>query len=249
MVTHWHNINYDIIFDTLLWVSHRISFPHLLTSSEPFDQFERSSTSMSTFSCTTSTSPSFQLTSSEFRNMVTSADTLEIFELLHDHPQLLPHYLHFSSLSRTLKRQELIQQATQEELDMAFDDMKNYDFYDAFSFFIARKRNEQQRVAPRPQSPYRCPTPFSGSSESSPPPSYSPYTDAVSGSASSSRRTPSPIDDPRPGIVPLHCRRSLNGPITYPSRAADVDLETRELEDSMEPTRRQHGLVPASPRL
>ena len=84
-------------------------------------------------------SPSLTVSSLEFREMVTSADVTEIYKLLLDHPTLFPHYLHFSALSRTLKRQELLLKQLEEELDMAFRDMTDNDFYDAFAFFIARK--------------------------------------------------------------------------------------------------------------
>ena len=88
-------------------------------------------------------SPSLIVSALEFRKMVTSADVTEIYELLVDHPTLFPHYLHFSALSRTLKRQEIFLKQTEEELDMAFHDMTDHDFYDAFAFFIAQKLNEQ----------------------------------------------------------------------------------------------------------
>ena len=88
-------------------------------------------------------SPSLAVSSLEFREMVTSADITEIYKLLLDHPTLFLRYLHFSALSCTLKRQELLLKQTKEELDMAFHDMTDNDFYDAFAFFIARKQNEQ----------------------------------------------------------------------------------------------------------
>jgi hypothetical protein len=128
----------------LLWIKEEITHilhPLFKTPSKPFDQLERST--MSTISDNGPSSPSLQLSSSEFHDLVTPADTHEIYELLLDHPDLLPYYIHFSSLSRTLECQKLILQAAQDELDMAFDDMKDHDFYDAFSFFIARKQNEQ----------------------------------------------------------------------------------------------------------
>ena len=108
-------------------------------------------------------SPSLVVSSLEFQKMVTSADITEIYELLVNHPTLFPHYLHFSTLSRTLKRQEILLKQTEEELDMAFHDMTDHD---VFTFFIAQKLNKQQQSSP-PQStssqrstPHRCPTPF-----------------------------------------------------------------------------------------
>ena len=93
-------------------------------------------------------SPSLVISTLEFRKMVTSANVTEIYELLVDHLTLFPHYLHFSALSRTLKRQEILLKQTEEELDMAFHDMTDHDFYDAFAFFIARKLNEQRQSSP-----------------------------------------------------------------------------------------------------
>ena len=93
-------------------------------------------------------SPSLIVSALEFRKMVTSADVTEIYKLLVDHPTLFPHYLHFSALSRTLKHQEIFLKQTEEELDMAFRDMTDHDFYDVFAFFIARKLNEQQQSSP-----------------------------------------------------------------------------------------------------
>ena len=83
------------------------------------------------------TSPSLVVSPLEFWRMVTSANVTEIYKLLVDHPMLFPHYLHFPALSCTLKHQEILLKQTKEELDMAFQDMVDHDFYDAFAFFIA----------------------------------------------------------------------------------------------------------------
>ena len=88
-------------------------------------------------------SPSLVVSALEFQKMVTSADVTEIYELLVDHPTLFPRYLHFSALSHTLKHQEILLKQTKEELNMAFHDMTDHDFYDVFAFFIAQKLNEQ----------------------------------------------------------------------------------------------------------
>ena len=128
-------------------------------------------------------SPSLIVSTLEFRKMVTSADVTKIYELLVDHPMLFPRYLHFSTLSRTLKRQEILLKQTKEELDMAFRDMTDHNFYDAFTFFITRKLNEQRQSSPpqptssRRSTPHQRPTPFPsqchGTPHSSSPPSYS----------------------------------------------------------------------------
>ena len=127
-------------------------------------------------------SPSLAVSSLKFWEMVTSADVTEIYELLLDHPTLFLCYLHFSALSRTLKRQELLLKQTKEELDMAFCDMTNNDFYDAFAFFIACKRNEQRQSSSLPphvstihpsSSSYSSSFPTTRISRSPSPPSYS----------------------------------------------------------------------------
>ena len=111
-------------------------------------------------------SPSLVVSALEFRKMVTSADVTKIYKLLVDHPMLFPRYLHFSALNRTLKRQEILLKQTEEELDMAFHDMTDHDFYDVFTFFITRKLNEQWQSSPpqsttsRQSTPHRCPTLF-----------------------------------------------------------------------------------------
>ena len=128
-------------------------------------------------------SPSLAISSLKFREMVTSADVTEIYELLLDHPTLFPRYLHFSALSHTLKHQELLLKQTEEELDMAFHDMMDNDFYNAFTFFIARKQNEQRQSSSSPpptsrwstpcQRPTPLPSPRHDISRSPSPPSYS----------------------------------------------------------------------------
>ena len=128
-------------------------------------------------------SPSLTISSLKFREMVTSVDVTKIYELLLDHPTLFPCYLHFSALSRTLKCQELLLKQIEEELDMAFCDMTDNDFYDAFTFFITRKQNEQQQSSslPPPTSqlstpcwlPTPLPSPWHDISRSPSPPSYS----------------------------------------------------------------------------
>ena len=128
-------------------------------------------------------SPSLTVSSLKFREMVTSADVTEIYELLLDHPTLFPRYLHFSALSHTLKHQELLLKQTEGELDMAFCDMTDNNFYDAFTFFIAHKRNKQQQTSslPPPTSrwstphwhPTPLPSPQHNISRSPLPPSYS----------------------------------------------------------------------------
>ena len=84
------------------------------------------------------TSPSLIVSPLKFQKMVISADISKIYELLVDHPMLFPCYLHFSALSHTLKHQEILLKQTEEELSMAFWDMVDHDFYNAFAFFITR---------------------------------------------------------------------------------------------------------------
>ena len=92
------------------------------------------------------------LTATEFRNLVNSGDLEEITELLIDHPHLRPHYLHYCSLSRSLRRLEENLLATQLDLDQVFEDMTSNDFDDAFAFFVARRRRERNPLPPRPPS-------------------------------------------------------------------------------------------------
>jgi hypothetical protein len=103
---------------------------------------------------------------------------------------------------------------------MAFDDMKDHDFYDAFSFFIARKQNERRCISPHHQTPCRQPSP----------PPYSPYTRPRS--TSISRRTRSPIgsDDPRSNIDTSHRhgRRSLNSALSSNHMVDNEELGSRE---------------------
>ena len=82
------------------------------------------------------------LTATEFRNLVNSGDLEEINELLLDHPHLRPQYLHYCSLSRSLRQLEENLLATQLDLDHVFEDMTRNDFDDAFAFFVARRRRE-----------------------------------------------------------------------------------------------------------
>ena len=95
---------------------------------------------------------SLNLTATEFRNLADSGDLQEITELLLNHPTLVLHYLHFCSLSRSLRRLEENLRATQLDLDQVFEDMTRNDFDDAFAFFVARRRRERNPLPPRPAS-------------------------------------------------------------------------------------------------
>jgi len=153
---------------------------------------------MAAFARFPSPSPSLHLSSTAFRNLVTEDDVPEIYELLIDHPELLPRYMHFSSISRTLKRLEQVIRLTQHELDMAYTDMENHDFHDAFSFFIARKQNERRRANPLPQPSYRLPTPVHAPQQAVDdflPPPYSPQPRRPL------RSTPFPRND----TIPTYC--------------------------------------------
>jgi hypothetical protein len=114
------------------------------------------------------------LTADEFRGLIALDDTPEIHELLLDHPTLLPRFVHFSAISRTLRRLENTIRATQDELEMVFDDMKEDNLDDAFAFFVTRRRNERHRERPSPYRRMSHPLPSTPSARRSQesPPSY-----------------------------------------------------------------------------
>jgi hypothetical protein len=91
---------------------------------------------------------SLHLSAAELRSLVTDGDIGEILELLLDHPALLPIFLHFSSICRTLRRLEHMHREMRSDLDAVFEDMTHKDFDDAFTFFITRKRQERQHAQP-----------------------------------------------------------------------------------------------------
>lgn len=94
------------------------------------------------------------LSANELRDLTTDDDLQEITELLLDHPDLQPIYLHFCSLSRTIRRLEEMQRDTQDDLEKVFEDMTRLGLDDAFAFLIARRRREQALRA----TPYSCPS-------------------------------------------------------------------------------------------
>lgn len=112
------------------------------------------------------------ITITELQELINPDDVPEIYELLLDHPRLYPHFIHFSAIKRTLRRLEHVVQATKEELEMSFNDMKNNDLDDTFSFLIARKRSERRQ---QQSSPYQRPLPSTSSQTlpTEPPPTYS----------------------------------------------------------------------------
>jgi hypothetical protein len=61
-------------------------------------------------------------------------------------------YLHYCSLSRSLRRIEENLLATQLDLDQVFEDMTRNNFDDAFAFFVARRQRERNPLPPRPPS-------------------------------------------------------------------------------------------------
>jgi len=91
---------------------------------------------------------SLRLSAAELRSLVTDGDLGEIIELLLNHPALLPCFLHFSSICRTLHRLELLHSEMQNDLHTVFADMTRNNLDDAFAFFIARKRQERQHAQP-----------------------------------------------------------------------------------------------------
>ena len=82
------------------------------------------------------------ISAAEFRELATDGNLQEILELMLDHPSLLPSYLHFSSLSRTLRSLEDMRRELEEDLDRVFEDMTRNNFDEAFAFFVARRRHD-----------------------------------------------------------------------------------------------------------
>jgi len=90
------------------------------------------------------------ISAAEFRELATDGNLQEILELMLDHPSLLPSYLHFSSLSRTLRRLEDMRRELEEDLDRVFEDMTRNNFDEAFAFFVARRRHDRNTPYARP---------------------------------------------------------------------------------------------------
>jgi hypothetical protein len=102
-----------------------------------------SPTASSRRTSTSSSASSMHLSPSELRFMVTPDDTGEVIELLLDHPLLIPRFLHFQSINRTITRLEQMLDAAHDELLDVFEDMRERHLDDALAFFIARKRHQQ----------------------------------------------------------------------------------------------------------
>jgi hypothetical protein len=103
------------------------------------------------------------LTPSELRRLISPGDSEELSELIRDHPNLIPRFIHFQSLNRTLQHIEQLCENTEEELRQVFDKMEEYGLHSALAFFIARKRREHREHL----SPYHRPSPLLSSTSCS----------------------------------------------------------------------------------
>ena len=127
------------------------------------------------------------LTASDLRSLLADGDLQEIAELLIDHPTLQPLFHHFTSLSRVLSRLEELHRLTQLDLQQVVEDMTHNDFNDAFTFFLACRRQECGTPYSRPPRYTQHPSPST---------STCPSSTVLSSAVSSIISSPSSLPDP-----------------------------------------------------
>ena len=114
-----------------------------------------------------STAPLYLSSFELLRMLETADDATEVEELLLNHPLLMPRFIHFQSLYRTILRLEENIKRTKEEMQDIYQDMERHNLDDALRHFVTRKR--QERYAPYQRR--RTPTTPSTSNSAPQPPS------------------------------------------------------------------------------